>query len=88
MTPTYSGASSNSLSWADEIDDVEKWAEENNLFLNRTKSVEITFVRQEASEASISSSSESNLLTASYIPALCKLQHYNVLEVFSYSCHN
>lgn len=35
---------SNSQSCAIEIDNVEKWAEENNLLLNRTKSVEIVFV--------------------------------------------
>ena len=35
---------SNSQSCADEIAPVEKWARENNLSLNRTKSVEIVFV--------------------------------------------
>ena len=35
---------SNSQLCADEIAQVEKWARENNLSLNRTKSVEIVFV--------------------------------------------
>ena len=35
---------SNSQSCADEIAQVEQWARENNLSLNRTKSVEIVFV--------------------------------------------
>ena len=35
---------SKSQSCADEINKVERWAEENNLLLNRPKSVEIGFV--------------------------------------------
>ena len=37
---------SKSQSCADGIDNVERWAEENNLLLNRTMSVEIVFVSQ------------------------------------------
>ena len=35
---------SNSMTCVEEIDSVERWAEEHNLLLNRTKSVEIVFV--------------------------------------------